>query len=103
MYRKLIEYLSSENFSKDNKIEKKFFDVKSQNLINIVQTQAPVKTIAKNKNEQEILTIFNEIVDEIKKIDLKNKIEFLEAKVSMNLDEKLYSELLSLRNQLKEG
>jgi len=103
LYRKLIEYLSSENFSKDNKIEKKFFDVKSQNLINIVQTQAPVKTIAKNKNEQEILTIFNEIVDEIKKIDLKNKIEFLEAKVSMNLDEKLYSELLSLRNQLKEG
>ena len=52
---------------------------------------------------EEILTIFNEIVEEIKKIDLKNKIEFLEAKVSMNLDEKLYSELLSLRNQLKGG
>ena len=31
------------------------------------------------------------------------KIEFLEKKVSLNLDETLYSELLSLRNQLKEG
>ena len=47
--------------------------------------------------------IFNEIINEIKKIDLKEKIEFLENKVSINLDEKLYSELLSLRNQLKGG
>ena len=43
----------------------------------------------------------NEIIDEVKKIDLRRKIEFLEDKVSVNLDENLYSELLSLRNQLK--
>ena len=36
-------------------------------------------------------------------IELQKKIEFLEDKVSINLDEKLYSELLSLRNQLKGG
>ena len=47
--------------------------------------------------------MFNEVVDEIKKIKLRVKIEFLEDKVSLNLDEKLYSELLSLRTQLKEG
>jgi len=47
--------------------------------------------------------VFNEVVDEIKKIKLRVKIEFLEDKVSLNLDEKLYSELLSLRTQLKEG
>ena len=40
---------------------------------------------------------------EIKKINLRKKIEFLENKVSLNLDQKLYSELLSLRNQLKGG
>ena len=45
--------------------------------------------------------IFNEIVSEIKKIDLRQRIESLEDKVSLNLNEKLYSELLSLRNQLK--
>ena len=47
--------------------------------------------------------MFNEIIAEIKKIDLEQKIEFLEDKVSLSLDEKLYSELLSLRNQLKGG
>ena len=49
------------------------------------------------------MSIFNEILKEIKKIDLQKKIESLEAKVSLNLDENLYSELLSLRNQLKGG
>ena len=47
--------------------------------------------------------MYNEITEEIKKIDLRKKIESLEDKVSLNLDEKLYSELLSLRNQLKGG
>jgi len=42
-------------------------------------------------------------MSEIKKIELQKKIEFLEDKVSLNLDENLYSELLSLRSQLKEG
>ena len=64
---------------------------------------APVKTIAKNKNEAEIFAMFNEIINEIKEIDLRKKVEFLENEVSLNLDEKLYSELLSLRNQLKGG
>ena len=47
--------------------------------------------------------IFNEINAEIKKIELQEKIDFLEHKVSLNLNENLYSELLSLRNQLKKG
>ena len=49
------------------------------------------------------MTIFNEIVSELKKISLRIKIESLEDEVSLNLDEKRYSELLSLRNQLKSG
>ena len=72
-------------------------------IINQINDIAPVKVIVKNKNENQILIIFNEIINEIEKIDLKQKIDSLEAKVSLNLDEKLYSELLSLRNQLKEG
>ena len=53
--------------------------------------------------EDEILAMCNEIIEEIKKIDLREKIDSLESEVSLNLDEKLYSELLSLRNQLKGG
>ena len=47
--------------------------------------------------------MFNEIVKEIEKIELRKKIDSLEHKVSSNLDENLYTELLSLRNQLKGG
>ena len=47
--------------------------------------------------------MFNEIMDQINKIKLTKKIESLEDKVSLNLDENLYTELLSLRNQLKRG
>ena len=64
---------------------------------------APVKIIYKNKSDREVVSIFNEIMKEIKKIELQEKIEFLEDKVSLNLNENLYSELLSLRNQLKKG
>tara|TARA_Y100000590_G_scaffold296881_1_gene334517 strand:+ start:202 stop:447 length:246 start_codon:yes stop_codon:yes gene_type:complete len=76
---------------------------KFSNIINLINNNAPVKIICKNKNDNEIISIFNEIVVEIQKIDLKKKIESLENKVSSNLDESLYSELLSLRNQLKGG
>ena len=47
--------------------------------------------------------MFNEIMDQINKIKLTKKIESLEDKVSLNLDENLYTELLSLRKQLKGG
>ena len=64
---------------------------------------APVKLISKNKNKNDILKIFNEIVDEIKKIELNTRIAQLEAKVAKDMDEKVYNELLSLKNHLKSG
>ena len=69
----------------------------------MININAPVKIIYKNKSDKEIVSIFNEIMSEIKKIELREKIEFLEDKVSLNLDENLYTELLTLRNQLKGG
>ena len=91
----------SEKFSDRKKIRISDFDKKYIDLINSINTNAPVKIISKDKNEEEIVTIFNEIIGELKKVDLRSKIKSWEDKVSINLDEKLYSELLSLRNQLK--
>ena len=79
------------------------FDEKFNDIINVINFNAPIKIIINNKNEDEIVGMFDEIVDEIEKIKLRVKIGFLEDKVALNLDEKLYSELLSLRTQLKEG
>jgi DNA primase len=100
---KLVNYLLSEKFFDRKKVEAEDFDEKYQDIINLVNINAPIKIIYKNKNENETILMFNEIIDEIKKIELKKKIESLEDKVSLNLDENLYSELLSLRNQLKRG
>ena len=101
--QKIISYLLSEKFFKRKKLRLDDFDSKFNSIIDDINTIAPVKIISLNKNEEKIIEIFNEIVDEIKKINLRKKIEFLENKVSLNLDQKLYSELLSLRNQLKGG
>ena len=101
--QKLIDYLLSKDFLDVHKIKSDIFDNKFKDLIDLVNTNAIVKIIAKNKSEDEIIGIFNEIADELKAINLRDKIQYLEDKVSLNLDEKLYSELLSLRNQLKGG
>ena len=100
---KLLSYLLSEKFFDRRKIENEDFEEKFRNIINVVSGNAPIKIICKNKSENEIILIFNEIIDEIKKIELEKKIESLEHKVSLNLDENLYTELLTLRNQLKRG
>ena len=99
----LIDYMLSEKFFDRKKLRIEDIETKYAEIINIVNINAPVKVIANNKSDKEVIVIYNEIIEEIKKIDLKNKIESLESRVSLNLDEKLYSELLSLRNQLKSG
>ena len=101
--QKLIDYLLNEEFQKTKKLDLKKFSKKYENIINLINDIAPIKVISANKKEEDIMVMFSEINSEIKKIDLQEKIDALEDKVSLNLDEKLYSELLSLRNQLKGG
>ncbi len=100
---KILKFSLNNKFFEKNKIEVEDFDQKFEHIIKNVNANAPIKVIASNKSEDEITTMFKEIIEEIKKIDLKQKIENLENKVSISLDESSYSELLSLRNQLKEG
>ena len=101
--QKLIDYLLSENFFNRKKLILGDFEEKYKDIINLVMANAPVKIIYKHKSDKDIIEMFNDIIKEIKKIELRKKIEFLEDKVSLNLDENLYSELLTLRNQLKGG
>jgi DNA primase len=101
--QKLIDYLLSEKFFDRKKLNPEDFGTKFKETMNLIISNAPVKIIHRNKNESEIILMFNEITSEIKKIELRKKIQSLEDKVSLNLDESLYSELLSLRNQLKGG
>ena len=101
--QKVVEYLLSGDFFDKKILDVKDLDKKFEGIAKEINTNAPVKIIYKNKNDEEIALIFNEIAIEIRKIQLKRRIESLEDKVSLNLDENLYTELLSLRNQLKGG
>ena len=101
--KKLVGHLLSEKFLDKKKLNSEDFDGKFRDKINQINMNAPVKIIAKNKKEKEIVSMFDEIIDEMKKINLREKAEFLEGRVSSNLDEELYSELLSVRSQLKRG
>ena len=101
--QKLIDYLLSEKFFDKKEIKIDDFDEKFKNIIRQINDNAPIKIIYKNKSDAEIILMFNEIKKEIEKIELRKKIESLEDKVSLNLDENLYTELLTLRNQLKGG
>ena len=101
--QQLVDYLLAEKFFDRKKLLIEDFEQKYCTIIEQIMNHAPIKIIYKNKNDNEIILMYNEIVEEIKKIELKAKIDSLENKVSLNLDENLYSELLSLRNQLKGG
>ena len=100
---KLIEYLLSEKYFEQKEVKIEHFNEKFKSIINQINENAPAKIIYKNKSDEDIISMINEIVKEIEKIELRKKIDSLEHKVSSNLDENLYTELLSLRNQLKGG
>ena len=99
----IISYLISNKENIEKKLEKKTFDQKFSEIIDSINKFAPVKSIAENKNKEDMIDIFHEIVEEIKQIALNDKIEMLEARVAKEMDGKLYDELLLLKSHLKGG
>ena len=99
----IISYLISNKENIEKKLEKKTFDQKFSEIIDSINKFAPVKSIAENKNKEDMIDIFHEIVEEIKQIALNDKIEMLEARVAKEMDGKLYDEHLLLKSHLKGG
>ena len=56
--------------------------------------------ITKDKTEQDILDLLNELILDFKEQGNLKKIESLEKKLINNLDENSYSELIELKSQL---
>ena len=101
--KQIISYCIADKANIKDKLDNKDFDGKYSEMINNINKFAPVKSITENKGESDLLNIFQEIIDEIKQIELNNKIERLETKVAKEMDQKLYDELLSLKSHLKSG
>ena len=120
LFHNKIEKISELDFSSDhlNKFKDEIIDRLSSNetklsnfnlspdlskVLNEINLIAPVRVITENKNAEDLYELFYEIMNEIKKIDLNSKIRVLENKVAKDMDENLYNELISLKNQLKRG
>ena len=115
---KIIEDISNLNFSSKNTEELKKSilslmlkeenkkEIKSklsslnENIINEVNENSNIQLIINDKSNDEILSLTNELIHDLKEQNNLKKIESLEKKLINNLDENSYSELIKLKSQL---
>ena len=107
-----IEFLSEKNESlknviistlaegnaKDDMQQKIILEYK--NLVEEIKINSNIEMITKDKSEQDILDLLNELILDFREQSNLKKIESLEKKLINNLDENSYSELIKLKSQL---
>jgi DNA primase len=93
----IISSLSDKN-NKDN--IKETINVGHAKIIEEINENSNIQMIVKNKKEQEILNLFDELIEDHKEQYNLRKIESLEQKLINNMDENSYSELVKLKSQL---
>ena len=97
---KIINLLISNKVSKENNFKEEFKNSKYFSLISDIDAFAPVKYIEKiKKSDEEMLLIFEEINNDLKKFEINQKIENLEKKMIKDMNEKTFEELVDLKRQ----
>ena len=76
------------------------FNAEYKKLIEEIKENSNIQMILKEKNEQDIIDLLNELILDFKEQNNLKKIESLEKKLINNLDENSYSELIKLKSQL---
>ena len=69
-------------------------------IINEINENSNVQMIIKNKTDEDISDLLDELIQDHKDQSNLRKIESLERKLINNLDENSYSELIKLKSQL---
>ena len=101
---KIIDLLTLNKIDETNTFKETFKQTKYINLINDINAFAPVKFIAEvKKNDDEMLLIFEEINNDLKKFELNQKIDNLEEKMIKDMNEETYKKLLDLKRQANNG
>jgi DNA primase len=107
-----IEFLSEKNESLKQEIsgniiegnDKEAINKKINNnydkIIEEINENSNIQMIVKNKNDDEVLSLLDELIKDHKEQSNLRKIESLEQKLINNLDENSYSELIKLKSQL---
>ncbi len=107
-----IEFLSEKNESLKNFVISSLSDGKDEDIINSnvnikyekiikeINENSNIQIITKNKTEQGVSDLLDELIQDHKDQSNLKKIESLEKKLINNLDEDSYSELIKLKSQL---
>ena len=85
---------NSKEFIK-SKIDKDF-----HNINNEINENTNIQMITKNKSDEEIVLLLDDLISEFKEQNNLRKIESLEKKLINNLDENSFSELVKLKSQI---
>ena len=88
----------SNNSKNDNVLEK--IRNEYQDLSEEIEENSNIQITTKDKNDQDILDLLDELIRDFKEQDNLKKIESLEKELINNLDENSYSELIKLKSQL---
>ena len=88
----------SNNSKNDNVLEK--IRKEYQDLSEEIGENSNIQITTKDKNDQDILDLLDELIRDFKEQDNLKKIESLEKELINNLDENSYSELIKLKSQL---
>ena len=88
-----IEGDNKENIQ--NRINAEYKDLSEQ-----IKENSNIQMITKDKTDQDILDLIDELIIDFKEQDNLKKIESLEKELINNLDENSYSELIKLKSQL---
>jgi hypothetical protein len=75
-------------------------NIEYKNLPEEIRVNSNIEMITKDKTEEDILELLNELILDFKEQGNLKKIESLEKKLIKNLDESAYSELIKLKSQL---
>ena len=79
---------------------KKELDDECHKIIKEINENSNIQIIVKNKSDQEILSLIDELIQDHREQSNLRKIESLEQKLINNLDENSYSELIKLKRQI---
>ena len=72
----------------------------NENIVKEINENSNIQIIIKNKNDEEVLNLLDELLRDHREESNLRKIESLEQKLINNLDENSYSELIKLKSQL---
>ena len=97
-FKNVIVTALAEGSTKDDMQEK--INIEYKNLPEEIRVNSNIEMITKDKSEQDILDLLNELILDFKEQSNLKKIESLEKKLINNLDENSYSELIRLKSQL---